>query len=251
MARRLVIPLANGTRPDIGVVTGELLRHLRSGSDFAAEAMVPIPAAEVSTTEKIVSLFLANNPLMFKELQQLLKRFDGREEELYALLSREYSDAGNERHYAQQDKLFSPGEEPLWSAPAGAASFRQSQLSKLGAAQIAPQDKTVTIDQREMHARCVVMYKKYNPAKANSKEFTEMLRKYTPEVVLEALIERYGPEPSVEEQRSLIRNLFTAPAPPPTSAVPTVGAGSENGPQQSTNAPTPLTAESLLAARSP
>jgi hypothetical protein len=219
LARRLVLPLPNGTRPDIGICTGEVLRLLRSGHDLAAEAMLPIPTAEMTITEKIVSLFLANNTFSYGELQQLLAKYENREEELYKILQKEYSDSTGK--YVEEQRHFAAGEEPLW-APAPAPSFRQSQLAKMGTSQITPINKTVSIDQREMHARCVIMYKKYNPAKANSRDFSEMLKKYTPEVILDALVEKYGPEPSVAERRQLIKDMFAAQG---SQQTPTGGGG--------------------------
>ena len=211
LARRLVLPLPNGTRPEIGITVGEVLRELRRGQDLADEALLPMPTAETTLTERIVSLFLANNPFSYGELQKLLAKFEGREDELYKLLQKEYGDMTQKLEEEQQQRYQNPEDDPLWS-PAQPSSFRQSQLAKLGTSQINPINKSVSIDQREMHARCVIMYKKYNPAKANSRDFNELLKKYTPEVVLAALVEKYGPEPTLNERRQLVKEMFDANA---------------------------------------
>jgi hypothetical protein len=214
--------------PELEVVMAGVVRDVRSSSAAAIEmeASRPIPTASRTPKEMVSDLYLANNPQKQRECDQLLLRFAGREEELYLQLKRAYGapvfddfDADNENVAVSSD---GSGEGPRSMRSLSMSALAASRLKAMGSprssvmmgsAAAGGQPKLSPTELKEMHARCVIMYKKYNPAKANSRDFSEMLKKYTPDVLLRALVEKYGPEPSAEERREIIRQLMMDASP--------------------------------------
>ena len=185
---RMCTRLPNGSFPDLTSVVTSLLRERRHDpNSLARAANQPIPVAEVSDRQRVTQLYLANNPGQLQQLEMLLSQYQGKEGELYETLrDRFYSDDGK-RAVAQNIT----GSTPVISSTSDAA--RPQAIS--------------TDPATELHARIMLMYKKYNPAKLASKDLNTLLSKYPPEILLSALIEKFGPEPNQAEKRELLRSL--------------------------------------------
>lgn len=204
VCRRLCQTLPDGTYPDLGTTAGDVLRDLRNGANLGAEASQPLRAIQPSWRQRCTQLFLANRPGQGRDLAALLDEYSGREEELYRRLKTEL-----EADYA-------PNFEVTDGSPTGVMqplsqrlnSYQNAMDAKAGAQSIQATQKNTSVEDRELHARCLIMYRKYNPSKATSKEVQDMFRKYPPEVLLAALIEKYGPEPTAAERKFLVRSLM-------------------------------------------
>jgi hypothetical protein len=202
MCRRLCQTLPDGSFPDLSTTTGDMLRDLRNGVNLATEASQPIRALTPSWRQRCTQLFLANRPAQGRELAALLDEYRGREEELYQRLTLDFSaDA------PMFDEVDNPSGalQPVASRYNG---YQDAAAAKSGAQSIQATQKNTAVEDRELHARCLIMYRKYNPSKATSREVQEMFRKYPPEVLLAALIEKYGPEPTATERKHLVRSLM-------------------------------------------
>ena len=193
--------------PEIEATLASVVRDARTNnaSAIALEAQQPITLVSRSIKEKISDLYLANNPRKVGELEKLFQRYAGREEELYQTLRREYA-SPNFEEIDESD----PG---LGMNRRAGSIISMSSLQAAGGGSGGGLGTPVTraklspTELKEMHARCVIMYKKYNPAKANSRDFNEMLKKYQPDVLLNALVEKYGPEPTAQERKEIIKRL--------------------------------------------
>jgi hypothetical protein len=184
--QRLCTPLPNGTFSDLSTVVGRVLRERREvgHAGLEKEASFPVPTLEADPHQVAVALFLQDHPGKHALLQQQLDLYKGREHELYEKIHRE--------HQLRQ--------EALDEVSRGTESSRV-----LGKPQLDdPSSRTL-----EINARIVLMYRKYNPSKLVGKELNDLLAKYPPEVLLSALVEKYGPEPSAAERRELIRLMCT------------------------------------------
>lgn len=200
LCRRLCAPLPDGTFPELGIVVGELLREIRSGGDIAAQADAPIPTLQPSWRQKVTQLYLANYPMNGQQLALLLDEYQGREEELFKQIKKDVE--------AQNAPAFDEVDDTSSQSIQQRLGYRSALEAKVGASTIQPNARTNSVEERELHARCIIMYKKYNPSKAMSREVQEMLRKYPPEVLLAALVEKYGPEPTAVERKHLVRSLM-------------------------------------------
>jgi hypothetical protein len=186
---RMCTRLPNGAFPDLTGVITSLLRERRADpNSLARNAAQPIPVAEVSDRQRVTQLYLANNPGQLQQLEMLLSQYQGREGELYEIL--------RDRFYSEDGK----------AAVANALGTNKPVISSTLDASGRPQAIS-TDPATELHARIMLMYKKYNPAKLASKDLNVMLSKYPPEILLSALVEKYGPEPSPAEKRELLRSL--------------------------------------------
>ena len=186
---RLCTPLPNGTYSDLPSVIGKLLKERRESygpESLANEAAKPIPTIHRDAHQEAVDIFLKDNPGQHLQLQQQLDLYKGREHELYAKIRRDHNlKVGFEEAVAPKAEL-SAAKQIEGKIPLDASGGEQSL---------------------EINARIVLMYRMYNPSKLNGKELNEMLEKYPPEVLLSALIDKYGPEPTAAERRELIRQM--------------------------------------------
>jgi hypothetical protein len=204
VCRRLCQALPDGSYPDLGSTAGDVLRDLRNGANLGYEASQPLRALQPSWRQRCTQLFLANRPGQGRDLAALLDEHSGREEELYRRLKSEF------------EADHPPNFEDVEGSPTGTMqplsqrlnSYQNAMDAKAGAQSIQATQKNTSVEDRELHARCLIMYRKYNPSKATSKEVQDMFRKYPPDVLLAALIEKYGPEPTASERKYLVRSLM-------------------------------------------
>lgn len=196
VAVQLCTPLHNGTHPDLATVVTQLIRDRRSFGNKAISGIAAqsIPTVDYDDRQRVTDLFLANNPAEYQKLNMLLSSYEGRENELYETLREQYSTDADRAEIAKKLINTKTGSMPNFESQDGSAS-----AFSVGAGSA---DSAV-----ELHARIVLMYKKYNPSKLNGKELNELLGVYAPEVLLAALVEKYGPEPTPAERRQLIKSI--------------------------------------------
>jgi hypothetical protein len=179
--------MPQGHYASLSEVVSQVLRDHRdttgSGAhNLTTEAGQPVPHVAISDRQRVATLYLANNPNQYDELNMLLGAYAGREGELYQKLKRQYESAEQ-------------------TADIGAGLRSGGADSRTLGAHDRP-DATV-----EIHARIMVMYRKYNPSKIGSRELNDMLTKYPAELILSSLVEKYGPEPTGDERRALIQSI--------------------------------------------
>jgi len=172
--------MPNGQYPNLTSVVSQVLRERRDAAGggshaLAIEASGPVPQVTTSDRERVSRLFLTNKPDQLDELNMMLANYQGREGELYAKLKAQF-----ERGDKDVGSLVDP--RPLEAG-----------------------DRTDTAT--ELHARIMIMYRKYQPNKIGSRELHDVLAKYPPELILNSLVEKYGPEPTGEERRMLIQGI--------------------------------------------
>lgn len=206
VCRRLCRPLPDGTFPDLATTAGDLLRDVRNGANIGFEASQQIPTLQPSWRQRCTQLFLANRPGHGSDLAALLDEYNGREEQLYHRLKSDFASALGPPHFEEMDG--SPPSGTMMPLSQRLNSYQNAMDAKAGAQSIQAKQKNTSVEDRELHARCLIMYRKYNPSKATSKEVQDMFRKYPPEVLLAALIEKYGPEPTASERKHLVRSLM-------------------------------------------
>jgi hypothetical protein len=176
--------MPTGHYPPLTEVLSQVLRERRDASGGGAhalqvEASGSIPQVQTSDRQRCTNLFLANRPNDLDDLTMLLATYEGREGELYARLKTEFEQAGG-------------GDVDGGRRPAD----------------LKPVDHGDRVDTTtELHARIMIMYRKYQPNKIGSRELNDVLAKYPPELVLNSLVEKYGPEPQGEERRMLIQGI--------------------------------------------
>lgn len=175
-----------GHYPNLSDVVAHVLRERRDVANggphqIASEAANPVPQVVTSDRQRATNLFLANNPNQFDELNMLLSQYEGRERDLYNKLKAQYESGGVDL-----------------SAPRDAKTLG-AQANRPGTGGT---DATT-----ELHARIMIMYRKYNPSKIGSRDLNDLLSKYPPELLLSSLVEKYGPEPTGDERRALIQSI--------------------------------------------
>jgi hypothetical protein len=185
---RLCTRLQTGAYLDLSACVTQLLREHRADPTVLTRiAGAHVPLASTSDRQRVTQLFLANNPGQIQQLEALLAQYNGREAELFEAL-REHGGShpalAKGGAAAPGAPLMAPGTHIVLNATAPGA------------------DPSV-----ELHARIVLMYRKYNPAKLAGRDLNALLGKYPPEVLLTALIEKYGPEPTQAEKRELLRGM--------------------------------------------
>lgn len=136
----------------------------------------------------------------------MLEKWDGREDELYRKLLKEYKTRDPSGEFMNRV----PTNSSVYNGGAGPTTLNPEQVS----AAMSPtpysrrfNDGENVATDSELHLRVVLMYKKYNPERLESKEFGELVRKYPPETLLKALIERYGPEPTLQERKRIVKSI--------------------------------------------
>lgn len=180
---------ATNAFPDVVNVITTMLRERRNDPHSVTKiAQMAIPVAQVSDRQRVTQLFLANNPGQLQELEMLLTQYNGREDVLYEQLK--------ERFYSAD------GRERVANNLAQNPSVIMSTSDAVRANAVSTDPGT------ELHARIMLMYKKYNPQKLmQPKELNKLLSSYPAEIILASMVEKYGPEPSAQERRQLLREL--------------------------------------------
>jgi hypothetical protein len=233
------VPGKDDVYPEMGVVVGQVLQEMRAerglvggalGSPNVASgpngafvsppnntlahqaATISVPLVKKSYRQRVIDLYLANNPEDYakpstiEDLHRLLEKWDGREDELYRKLLKEYKTRDPSGEFMNRV----PTSSTVYNGGASPTSLTSDQV----AAAVTPtpysrqfNDGESVASDSELHLRVVLMYKKYNPEKLESKEFGELVRKYPPETLLKALVERYGPEPSLHERKRIVKAI--------------------------------------------
>lgn len=229
LARRLCLRANEGVvgASELGVIAGEMIRDLAANQrDFAQEAAMPIPGVKKSWRQKVTELYFANWPRDTVRLPGLLERYEGREEELFHKLQSEAASNAAAMSFSTMDRNSSSSPDAITMAANGGGSFNAAANAKLGASLATSPSFSIdalngslsrpitttngprSVDDKEVHARCIIMYQKYCPEKVHSQDVADMMLKYPPDVMLAALIDKYGPEPSVSERKALIKQLM-------------------------------------------
>ena len=236
LCQRLCTPIdgREDVYPEMGVAVGQLLQEMRAekgligaglgtphaiagpngvvvsppdGSLAHQAATIPIPLVKKSFRQRVIDLYLANNPEDYskqstiEDLHRLLEKWDGREDELYRKLIKEYKNRDPTGEFMNRVPTNSSVYSPTMSSEQVAAAVSPTPYSRrFHEGEDTPSDQ-------ELHLRVVLMYKKYKPEKLDSKDFGELVRKYPPETLLKALIERYGPEPTLQERKRIVKSI--------------------------------------------